>query len=398
MSSTSPHTKENVDYATRERKTSQERKVRKVSADNQKQRASLERKQQAPVQEKIEVVKTQKRNPSLEEKQPAIVQERVHVQERRASLEKKQQVVQERIIANSAAQTNAASKDDNTDLQDSIDRRTSLESSGEKHILAELIDMIHDEFAFDGYLDDGVEDVNMESTVSDISRPGSVISTDSHQDLDSSFNFKSISRTSSERSFVETRDYVMSSLGEPSQFLPFRIIAPEIMRDVIDELGPVFEDYYKVMDTFARVHSIHFLNSRTLGVGVGRSSPTKETSQQDNMLGFNAGRRRSLSGALSLNDPQPKMLDENNLFEVHLLPRSIARLVDQIRLFKQMRYAFEANDELAYRLRARILECREENLHALAAENSTNFHLSSSQSSRKFQEAFKKMKATFGNG
>lgn len=78
--------------------------------------------------------------------------------------------------------------------------------------------------------------------------------------------------------------------------------------------------------------------------------------------------------------------------------RSIARLIDQIRLFKQMRYAFEANDDLAARLRARIVECREENLHALAAENSANFHMSSSQSSRKFQEAFKKMKATFGNG
>jgi len=58
---------------------------------------------------------------------------------------------------------------------------------------------------------------------------------------------RSISRTSSERSFLETRDYVMSSLGEPSQFLPFKIIAPEMVQDIIEELAPVFEDYLKVM-------------------------------------------------------------------------------------------------------------------------------------------------------
>jgi hypothetical protein len=57
----------------------------------------------------------------------------------------------------------------------------------------------------------------------------------------------SVSRTSSERSFLETRDYVMSSLGEPTQFLPFKIICPEITRDIIEELGPVFEDYEKEM-------------------------------------------------------------------------------------------------------------------------------------------------------
>ena len=31
----------------------------------------------------------------------------------------------------------------------------------EKDSLSKIIDLIHDEFAFDGYLDDGVEDVNM---------------------------------------------------------------------------------------------------------------------------------------------------------------------------------------------------------------------------------------------
>ena len=37
-----------------------------------------------------------------------------------------------------------------------------VQSSPEiKGVLSTIIDMIHDEFAFDGYLDDGVEDVNM---------------------------------------------------------------------------------------------------------------------------------------------------------------------------------------------------------------------------------------------
>jgi len=36
-----------------------------------------------------------------------------------------------------------------------------VSSSEEKGVLSKIIDMIHDEFAFDGYMDDGVEDVNM---------------------------------------------------------------------------------------------------------------------------------------------------------------------------------------------------------------------------------------------
>lgn len=76
--------------------------------------------------------------------------------------------------------------------------------------------------------------------------------------------------------------------------------------------------------------------------------------------------------------------------------RSTARLVDQIRLFKQMRYAFQTDDEVKERLKQRIQECKSENLHALASENASNFHLSSSQGSKKFHDAFRKMKATFG--
>lgn len=76
--------------------------------------------------------------------------------------------------------------------------------------------------------------------------------------------------------------------------------------------------------------------------------------------------------------------------------RSTARLVDQIRLFKQMRYAFQTDDEVKERLTQRIQECKSENLHALASENASNFHLASSQGSKKFHDAFRKMKATFG--
>ncbi|XP_048584976.1 uncharacterized protein LOC5521079 isoform X2 [Nematostella vectensis] len=292
-------------------------------------------------------------------------------------------------------------------------------------------------------------------------------------------------------------------------------------------------------ELFTRSHSIHFLNSRTLGVGVGRSSPTKEgSSLMDNMLGFSAGKRR---GSLLPNEPTDlsssgehnlfagscnmdgsleamlehaqdvsmwvaveicsaasvksqlvlvtkfvsiakhcaemrnfatcvQIIDALEMFVIKQLPvwkqvpnkviqsleelkaikvllktdslwllrdhavrekptipctllflmhiqqqeiggftlangmfkwtkmRSIGRLVDQIRLFKQMRYAFEANDSMKEHLVQRILECRDLNLHTLASENTANFHLSSSQNSRKFQDAFKKMKATFGHG
>ena len=34
----------------------------------------------------------------------------------------------------------------------------------EEDMLSKIVDLIHDEFAFDGYLDDGVEDVNMGET------------------------------------------------------------------------------------------------------------------------------------------------------------------------------------------------------------------------------------------
>ena len=44
-------------------------------------------------------------------------------------------------------------------------------------------------------------------------------------------------------------------------------------------------------DIFSRTHPIHFLNSRALGIGVGRSqSPSKE---RESIFGFSAGSRRA---------------------------------------------------------------------------------------------------------
>ena len=39
--------------------------------------------------------------------------------------------------------------------------QVSPEATRESNMLSTLVEMIHEEFAFDGYLDDGVEDVNM---------------------------------------------------------------------------------------------------------------------------------------------------------------------------------------------------------------------------------------------
>ncbi|XP_023930063.1 protein very KIND isoform X2 [Lingula anatina] len=75
--------------------------------------------------------------------------------------------------------------------------------------------------------------------------------------------------------------------------------------------------------------------------------------------------------------------------------RSIATVIDQIRIFKKQTYPFEPNRELQESLRNRMLEYSEHDLHALAAQHETNFH---KISSGKLQGAFKKMKGKFGSG
>ncbi|XP_019635622.1 PREDICTED: uncharacterized protein LOC109478493 [Branchiostoma belcheri] len=76
--------------------------------------------------------------------------------------------------------------------------------------------------------------------------------------------------------------------------------------------------------------------------------------------------------------------------------RSIARLIDQIRLFKEHRFQFEADNELQQLLWQRIQEFRGHDLQMLASEHVTNYHqLSGEKNSRKFHDALRRVKATF---
>ena len=66
-----------------------------------------------------------------------------------------------------------------------------------------------------------------------------------------SLYLNSVSRSSSERSGTESRDILMTSMGEPTEFLPIKIIAPEIIRDIQEELTPIFDNYHKEMVSWA---------------------------------------------------------------------------------------------------------------------------------------------------
>ena len=87
-----------------------------------------------------------------------------------------------------------------------------------------------------------------ESTVSDISPPESIglSREESYLSLEPLY-FNSISRSSSERSGTGARDILMSPLGEATEFLPIKVIAPEMQADIQELLTPIFEDYYRVM-------------------------------------------------------------------------------------------------------------------------------------------------------
>ena len=39
----------------------------------------------------------------------------------------------------------------------------------------------------------------------------------------------------------------MSPLGEATEFLPIKVIAPEMQADIQELLTPIFEDYHRVM-------------------------------------------------------------------------------------------------------------------------------------------------------
>lgn len=87
-----------------------------------------------------------------------------------------------------------------------------------------------------------------ESTVSDISPPESISLSreESYLGLEPLY-FNSISRSSSERSGTGAKDILVSPLGEATEFLPIKVIAPEMHADIQELLTPIFEDYHRVM-------------------------------------------------------------------------------------------------------------------------------------------------------
>ena len=87
-----------------------------------------------------------------------------------------------------------------------------------------------------------------ESTVGDISPPESINLSreESYLSLEPLY-FNSISRSSSERSGTGAKDILISPLGETTEFLPIKVIAPEMQPDIQELLTPIFEDYHRVM-------------------------------------------------------------------------------------------------------------------------------------------------------
>ena len=97
-----------------------------------------------------------------------------------------------------------------------------------------------------------------ESTVSDNSPPESVNLSreESYLSLEPLY-FNSISRSSSERSGTGMRDVLVSPLGEATEFLPLKVIAPEMVADIHELLTPIFEDYHSVM--VSGIHTVEMI-------------------------------------------------------------------------------------------------------------------------------------------
>ena len=87
-----------------------------------------------------------------------------------------------------------------------------------------------------------------ESTVCDMS-----LSTSSNLSREESYlsleplYLNSISRSSSERSGAGARDVLVSPLGEATEFLPIKVIAPDMQGYIQGLLEPIFEDYHRIM-------------------------------------------------------------------------------------------------------------------------------------------------------
>ena len=63
------------------------------------------------------------------------------------------------------------------------------------------------------------------------------------------------------------RDVLVSPLGEATEFLPLKVIAPEMVADIHELLTPIFEDYHSVM--VSGVHTVE-MNSKKSGAMIQR--------------------------------------------------------------------------------------------------------------------------------
>ncbi|XP_041477045.1 uncharacterized protein LOC121425125 [Lytechinus variegatus] len=82
----------------------------------------------------------------------------------------------------------------------------------------------------------------------------------------------------------------------------------------------------------------------------------------------------------------------NGMFKWNKL-RSIAKLVDEIRIFQEASYSFDVESSLPGQLKQRMDEFSSQDIHVLAARHSSNYHQLSSDKGRKFTSTFQKMRA-----
>lgn len=73
--------------------------------------------------------------------------------------------------------------------------------------------------------------------------------------------------------------------------------------------------------------------------------------------------------------------------------RSICQVIDQIRIYREHMYGFEADHSLQDTLRQRIHEMSDQDIHDLAAQHDINYQKMSSGSG--ISSAFRKMKGKF---
>ena len=57
------------------------------------------------------------------------------------------------------------------------------------------------------------------------------------------------------------RDVLVSPLGEATEFLPLKVIAPEMVADIHELLTPIFEDYHSVM--VSGLHTVEMISKKS---------------------------------------------------------------------------------------------------------------------------------------